>query len=130
MPTASLNPFSMVPRKDYLSFFNGRHPRYKKILSFTDFQKKDVAFAAGIPVASVRYDNKLPAEVETRFREWATLLNLVAEHFRGDADKTALWFVMPNPMLGNIAPRDMIRMGRFNKLLKFIVNAMSENQRP
>jgi hypothetical protein len=31
--------------------------------------------------------------------------------------------------LGNITPRDMIRIGRFKKLHRFILNALSENER-
>jgi hypothetical protein len=64
----------------------------------------------------------MPAQVHERIREWATLLNLVAEHFQGDHQKTVLWFTTLNPLLGNITPRDMIRFGRYNKLFKFVVN--------
>jgi hypothetical protein len=39
-----------------------------------------------------------------------------------------LWFKVPNPLLGDVAPRDMIRFGRYKKLLKFIQSALEENQ--
>ena len=29
-----------------------------------------------------------------------------------------------NPLLGDISPRDMIRLGRFERLRKFIINAV------
>jgi hypothetical protein len=48
---------------------------------------------------------------------------LVAEYFKGDLEKTALWFKIDNPMLGDVSPREMIRAGRFKKLIKFIYNA-------
>jgi hypothetical protein len=40
-----------------------------------------------------------------------------------------LWFKTPNPLLGDIAPRDMIRIGRFKKLRQFILQALSENEK-
>lgn len=92
-------------------------------------KKADVARAADVPLASVRWDQRMPAEVRERFREWANLLNLVAEFFEGDANKTTLWFTLPNPMLGNVAPRALIRYGRYKRLLKFVVTALAENRR-
>jgi len=56
----------------------------------------------------------------------ATAFALVAEAFSGDADKTALWFRTKNSMLGDISPKDMIRLGRFDRLRRFIVGALAE----
>jgi hypothetical protein len=70
----------------------------------------------------------MPAELRERLIEWATAINLVANFF-GDGDKALLWFQTPNPLLGNMTPRDMIRVGRFKKLLKFIQTALDENIR-
>jgi hypothetical protein len=117
--------FSNVPKQDYLSF-KGQPNR---IAEFLDFKKDDIAKATGVPLSSIRYDEKMPTELRDRLREWDTLLNLVAEHFKGDKEKTALWFTTLNPLLGNIAPRDMIRFGRYKKLFKFVLNAISENRR-
>ena len=129
MSTLTTDIFSTVPKEDYLSFFKDHDPQYNRIVQFLDFKKEDISKAAGVPLSSVRYDEKMPAELQDRIREWATLLNLVAEHFRGDGQKTALWFSMPNPLLGNVRPRDMIRFGRYIKLFKFVVNALAENKR-
>ena len=65
---------------------------------------------------------------QDRIQEWAVALNLVAQFFR-DEQKTVLWFKTPNPLLGDIAPRDMIRIGRFKKLRQFILQALSENEK-
>ncbi len=78
----------------------------------------------------VRYDERMPQILKDKLREWAILFNLVAQFFEGDPIKTALWFKTVNPMLGGISPRDMIRFGRYQKLLKFILDALSENQHP
>lgn len=128
MPTTSPDIFGTVARRDHLSLFEDDTPNYEEVVDFLEFKKEDVSKAAGVSLSSVRYDEKIPVQLRERMREWANLLNLVAEHFQGDGAKTALWFTMPNPLLGNISPRDMIRFGRYKKLLKFIVNALSENK--
>lgn len=120
--------FSNIPKKDYLSLLDKGEARASKVIEFVDFRKDDVAKAAGVPSNSVRYDERMPQILKDRLREWANLLNLVAQFFEGDAIKTALWFKTTNPILGDISPRDMIRFGRYHKLLKFILNALSENQ--
>lgn len=121
--------FSNIPEKDFLSLLDKGEARPSKVINFVDFGKEDVAKAVGVPSTSVRYDGRMPQILKDRLREWATLFNLVAQFFGGDAVKTALWFKTTNPMLGNISPRDMIRFGRYQKLLQFILNALSENQR-
>jgi hypothetical protein len=130
MPTLTTDIFATVPKKDYLSLFQDTKPKYHDVADFLEFDKQDVSKATDVPLSSVRYDEKMPIELQERIREWATLLNLVAEHFQGDPQKTALWFTTPNPLLGsNVAPRDMIRFGRYKKLFKFVINALAENRR-
>ena len=128
MPTLTEDIFATVPKRDYLSFFEDEKPQYNRIVDFLEFKKEDISKATEVPLSSVRYDNKIPQELHERIREWAILLNLVAGHFKGDANKTALWFTIPNPLLGNITPRDMIRFGRYKKLFQFIINAVAENK--
>jgi uncharacterized protein (DUF2384 family) len=127
MTTLNKDLFATIPAKDYLALSKGAHTNYQSVVRFLEFKKEDVSQATGVPLSSVRYDAKIPTELRGRVIEWANLLNLVAEHFQGDARKTAVWFAMPNPLLGNVAPRNMIRVGRYKKLLKFIVNARLEN---
>lgn len=129
MQTLSHNLFSTVPSQDFLSLYQDNSPKYQGVVRFLEFKKEDVSKASGVPLSSIRYDEKMPAELQERIREWAPLLNLVAEHFQGDTEKTALWFTTINPLLGNISPRDMIRFGKYKKLLKFVMNAISENKR-
>ena len=70
----------------------------------------------------------MPSDLRERLVEWATAINLVGSYFN-DANKTMLWFQISNPQLGGMSPRDMIRVGRFKKLLKFIQTALDENTR-
>ena len=44
----------------------------------------------------------------------------VKKHFDGDAVKANRWFLMPNSMLENISPIDMVDDGRSKKLLTFV----------
>lgn len=53
----------------------------------------------------------------------------VVEYFEGDLDRAYLWFETPNPQLGNVSPNDMIKLGRDEKLLKFILESRENNER-
>ncbi len=119
--------FRNVPQRDVLHLFEDGRPNAKKVVHLLNYRKEDVSVASNVPMSSVRYDAKMPEELLERMREWATVLNLVGNFFN-DESKTMLWFQMPNPLLGNMTPRDMIRVGRFHKLLKFIQTALDENK--
>lgn len=120
--------FRSVPEKDHLHLFKNGEPDGKKVADFLKYKKEDVSVAANVPVSSVRYDKKMPLELRERLVEWATAINLVGNYFN-ETDKTVLWFQISNPQLGGMSPRDMIRVGRFKKLLKFIQTALDENTR-
>jgi hypothetical protein len=85
--------------------------------------KEDLSKIAKVAKSSVRFDEAIPAAVAERLREIANIANLVAEYFDGDAHKVALWFELPNPMLGNVSPRMMIRGNRYRRLLNFVLEA-------
>jgi len=127
LPQASL--FRTSPQ-DYFHLFNDEaFVDGEKVVKTLKYKKEDVAAATNLPLHSVRYEEKkMPAELRERLTEWATALNLVGSFFQ-DKKKTIIWFFMPNPLLGDISPRDMIRIGRFKKLLTFIQTALEENQR-
>lgn len=120
--------FESVPDKDCFHFFHRGEPDGRKVVDFLKYNKGDVSVAANVPIASVRYDGKMPSELKERLIEWATAINLVGSYF-DNQEKTILWFQIPNPLLGGISPRDMIRIGRFRKLLKFIQAGLDENKR-
>jgi uncharacterized protein (DUF2384 family) len=121
--------FETIPKEDYLSLFPSGDTDYEKVVDLLDFKKKDVARASNVALQSIRYDPpKMPKELQERIQEWGVALNLVAQFF-GDEQKTILWFKTPNPLLGDIAPRDMIKIGRFKKLRQFILQALSDNKK-
>ena len=68
----------------------------------------------------IRYGRVANGELEQ-------LCETVLGFFEGDVNRAALWFRLPNPLLGDLSPRDMIRYGRYGKLKEFVLEALAEN---
>lgn len=119
--------FRTVADRDYLGFWANESLKTRAVAEFLDLDKRDIAKVAHVAPASVRYDDKIPKDVLDRLHEIANICALVAQHFEGNVTKTALWFKAKNPLFGDIAPRDMIRFGRYEKLRRFILSAIEEN---
>ncbi len=129
MPIATANTLlrNVVP-PDRLKLIKPNHePDGERIKSFLSLRNEDVAAAAGIPAPSVRFDERMPSALRERMILWAVAINLVGNFF-GNEQQTVLWFQTPNPLLGSISPKEMIRRGRFRKLLYFIQTALEENK--
>jgi hypothetical protein len=120
--------FSSIPQANNPLFFEGDKPRGQEIVDFLRLRQKDVARATQLAPSSVRYDLRTPELLEGWLRRIATAVSLVSEFFSGDQAKTKLWFSTPNPLLGDIPPIDMIKMGRERKLLSFVQAALNENK--
>jgi hypothetical protein len=118
---------SHIASTDLLNLYRDGHPDYKRIAELIKLNKLDLAEISSVAKCSVRFDEKIPEALAELLRELAHMANLVAEYFAGDAFKVSLWFEIANPMLGNVSPRQMIRLGRHRKLLSFIVSAREEN---
>jgi hypothetical protein len=119
--------FRTVANRDYLGFWADRTLNAREVARFLDLNKSEVAKVANVASASVRFDQKIPKQVADRLAEIANIAQLVAQYFEGDAPKTALWFRTKNPLFGNISPRDMIRFGRYEKLRRFVTEALGQN---
>jgi hypothetical protein len=117
--------FDTVP-PDLIGFGLGSSFNAKSVQSFLSLKEEEVSRIADMAPKSVRFDDAMPVSVRERLQEIANTINLVARFFGGDADKTGTWFKTRNPLLGDISPRDMIRLGRFERLRKFIWLAMSD----
>jgi len=87
--------------------------------------KRAVARAAGISEQSVRYDERMPVNLKEFFLEIISVLSIVAKETNNDREKVRLWFSMPNPMLGGVSPSQMILIGKYKKLLKFIERSLN-----
>ncbi|MCH7854777.1 MAG: hypothetical protein IIB76_10645 [Proteobacteria bacterium] len=119
-----------IAKHDYIGFNptkSGDLPNYKVVPDFLRFNKKQTSQLAQISQASVRYDEKIPNDLAERLEQIANIANRVAALFDGDIGKAALWFRTRNSILGQVAPRDMVRLNRFKRLAKFVTEA--EQQR-
>ncbi len=121
--------FSTVSTVDRLGLYADDAFRPKALTDFLGLSNADVSHIAGVSKKSVRYDAAIPREMMERLEQIGNICNMVAQHFAGDATKTALWFKTKNPMLGDIAPRDMIRFGRYDKLRRFVIGALVDQSR-
>jgi hypothetical protein len=114
---------SHIANEDLLHLYRDGRPDYKRIADLVKLSKADLGKISQVAKSSVRFDANIPEPVAERLREIANIANLVAGFFAGDVQKVGLWFELANPMLGNISPRDMIRIGRYKRLLNFVVDA-------
>lgn len=125
--TKSFTLFDSVP-DDYMKFGRGAGFNAKAVQGFLNLKKEDISRIASVSPKSVRFDESMPEPIRERLEEIAQTINLVARVLGGDAEKTVAWFKARNPLLSDVSPRDMIRLGRYERLRKFIVNAMLETR--
>ncbi len=59
-------------------------------------------------------------------KEIITLVN----RFFNNEEKAKLWYNTENPLLGNISPSTMVKIGRIEKLKLFINHALEGNESP
>lgn len=52
----------------------------------------------------------------------------VNAHFQ-DHGKTNLWMIAVNPLFGYVSPDDMLKLGRYEKLINFVYDQLWENKR-
>jgi hypothetical protein len=97
---------SHIASEDLLHFYRDGHPDYKRIAGLIKLSKADLSKIAQVAKSSVRFDGHIPEPVAERLREIANIAN---------------------PMLGNISPSNMIRIGKQKRLLTFVVSAREEN---
>lgn len=115
-----------IAKKDYIGFYSakaGGHPNYRAVPEFLKLDKKQTSQITQVPQASVRFDVKISKDLADRLAQIANIANRVVGLFDGDVEKAALWFQTQNPLLGEVSPRDMLRMNRFKRLAKFVNEA-------
>lgn len=108
---------------DILGFYRHGQPDYKRVADVVKLTKEDLSKISKVSKSSVHFDDTIPAATALRLRQIANIANLVAEFFDGDIHKVALWFELPNPHLGNVSPRTMIRGDRYKRLLNFVLES-------
>ncbi|MFM1906637.1 MAG: hypothetical protein RLZZ591_314 [Pseudomonadota bacterium] len=117
--------FDTVP-PDVMGFGLGASFNGKSVQTFLGLKKEDVSRLADVSPKSVRFDDAMPEPVRELLQDIGITINLVARVFDGDTEKTVVWFQTRNPLLGDMSPKEMIRVGRFERLRKFILGALQE----
>lgn len=128
MPAAS--PSNYLPSQDFLGFGSGAQFQPQRVSLWLEFENQDITRITDIPLDSLWCSGKMSTKARDRLEEIAIVCNLVAEIFGGDLPKTSAWFNTTNPMLGDVSPRDMVRLGRFDRLRAFVFRALDERARP
>lgn len=127
MPPKGFSLFDTIA-PDLIGFGLGSTFKAKSVQTFLGLKKEEVARIADVSLKSVRFDDAMPEPVRECLQEIAISINWVAKVFGGDLDKTVVWFQTRNPLLGDVSPKDMIRSGRFERLRKFILASVQEQQ--
>ncbi len=122
-PQSSL--FDTVPSALPMLWNDQGRVQLEEVRKLLELSKREFARAAQASQKQMADALKIPKEIEERVRIWALVLEEVARFFDGDVKKTALWFNIPNPLLGELSPRDMILYGRARKLLQIVQNEIA-----
>lgn len=120
--------FGTVADRDYLQFWQSGRFQPKRVVRFLALSKAELAALAAVAPSSVRFDEKIPRVVRDLLIELAATSELVAQFFDGNLAKTAVWFATTNPVLGDIAPQQMIRSGGHVGLRRFVMEAFADTE--
>lgn len=60
--------------------------------------------------------------------QYNAVLKTINNMFFHDEVKSKLWLESVNPLLGNVAPVNMLKFGRFDKLMNFVYTSIYENE--
>lgn len=94
----------------------------ERAVSLLDTSKKELAAALGLSFDQIRQE-RLTGKAKERVEQLATALELVAETFDGDLNKTLFWIRTPNFNFGGFTPRQLILKGKYKKVIDFIRSA-------
>jgi len=63
---------------------------------------------------------RMSVRVKERIKELGAAIEIVAEEYAGDLNKTKFWFNTPNRNFGGVSPKSLILNGRAKKVFKFL----------
>lgn len=61
---------------------------------------------------------------------YCQIVYMILPFFGEDEGRARMWMLADNPLLGENTPIDMIKNGRYEKLLNFVRSCLNENKRP
>jgi len=108
-----------APGRDWLGFGVDAEFQPSRVAEWLALGTEDLARLADVP-----HGDAAAVPVRKHLIEVAAMCNLVAEIFDGDIEKAKAWFKAVNPLLGDVAPRDMVRLGRVERLRIFIGSSL------
>ena len=108
-----------APGRDWLGFGVETEFQPSRVAEWLALGKEDLARLADAPRGDAA-----AVPVREHLIEVAAMCNLVAEIFNGDIEKAKAWFKAVNPLLSDVAPRDMVRLGRVERLRIFIGSSL------
>ena len=91
----------------------------EKTINSIQLSKDELAQSFQLSSNQLRFD-RASKETKKVIAELAESIERVAEIFSGNKAKTKRWFNVPNPHFGNASPKDIIIIGRFERVKKFI----------
>jgi hypothetical protein len=119
--------FSNITKHKYAPIYDGDDINYQELMRVFKLSRSDVAVISGVKPDSVRFDNRMSKSTRDLFFNCALIVDELAEFFSDQKPKIQAWLYTPNPMLGEITPIFMVKSGRIEKLISFIVNAKAGN---
>ena len=120
--------YGTVPPSRHMPFYDGEETDLSKVSRFFDLSKDNLKDITGLPKKQLKFQNpKIPKPLKEYIIEIASICELVANNFNGDIEKTALWFRLENPLLGNVSPNFMIKSSLHKELKRFVLDAMDGN---
>ena len=103
-------------------FLSNGEVSVEKTCEFLEISKKQLAAAFGVSENVIRPE-RMSQVTKDRFYKLAEAIERAALLLEKDANKTKLWFRLPNPNLGDISPRSLIIAKRSEVVLNFIDSA-------
>lgn len=104
---------------DPLGFFQHGHPSRERVLEWfglSESQAREIWKITPRDGPGLEPQDSLIAQL-------AYLANAVTMALAADSSKAHQWFLTRNPLLGDVAPLDMIKLGRIYRLETWIENA-------
>lgn len=117
--------FASVTGYKFPPIYDDSEVNVRAVVAFLDLRRDHVASALGISVESVRYDERMSTAIRDFILKCAAAIDHVAQYFSDQPIKIKTWFFTRNPMLGGMSAVGLIKLGRIDQLLQFIIDAKS-----
>lgn len=116
--------FKTVPSKKWPPLYHlSGELNYRFIVDFLGIKYRDLSIVFGVKESSIRFDERMPVKMKQYLILTGAAIDHIADYFDGNYAKIEAWFKTKNLNIGGCAPVEMVRVGRVERLLQFIVDA-------